>query len=983
MRESDAHGGSPFVGPRPFLEAEENLFFGRVREVADLRGLIAAHRIVLIYAPSGAGKSSLINAGLIPELKRDGFEVLPIALVGGRVPTGGALRSGNVFVDNVMVSWLSAEAKGFPETTIGRFLAAQEHQTDADGFAQPRLLVFDQFEELFTTHPEHWEARAEFLRQLRDALDEDPLLRVVFAMREEYMAKFDSLVGIFANQLPFRFRLELLREGAAVDAVREPLETVGKTVAPAVAKGLVDRLLEMRIETESGETRTVRGQFVEPVQLQVVCQRLWSELPPDVASITKEQVSRLGPLHEILSRFYEEGIRCAAARTGVSEKRLRHAFEAEFVTTAGTRGFVHREKSATAGIPSVAVALLEDRRLLRSEWRAGAQWYEIPHDSLVEPIRRANAAWRRRRQDRRNHVLATVVCIVLAGLGLTITMLSLFQPASEEVGRFEGGIGVVRVVSYAPLEVVAEFTNASPYDLFDVSGVATLRGQDGRSIDSFGTETFSVGAGEMASVRAKSLWAALDAGSYTIEFLLDLGEFGSLAASRAFEIVSVVSPPFPPPPEDLRIEAMDVVSVVPLVVSFSVAFRGGERPEYLDGTVSITDRFGAVLARVPVQRFSIPRENVASVELPIGLAFLEVGFYVLDVGLKTNTGEPLGESLAFRVLPIRLPLETEFLDDGEGLYTVYQEPLNWGLGRIGVPDAWSFSHGDGSVVVAVVDSGIDSSIPQLADGMWINSGEIPGNGLDDDENGYVDDVNGWDFRDGDSSSLTGTPIHWHGTFVAGVIAARPGQYPIVGVAPGVRLMDVRFLDSDNSFRASDWTTFAEAIDYAADNGADIINLGIYANGTPPAVFADALRRAFGKGTVIVGIAGNMGEREVLYPGKYPEVCAVAATTSDDLLAAFSNTGPEVEVCAPGERIASLVAGGDVAERSGTSVGSAPLVTGTLALILSVAPELSPAEAIAVLKRAAVDLGPPGADELFGHGLVNADRALSSLTADRP
>ena len=257
----------------------------------------------------------------------------------------------------------------------------------------------------------------------------------------------------------------------------------------------------------------------------------------------------------------------------------------------------------------------------------------------------------------------------------------------------------------------------------------------------------------------------------------------------------------------------------------------------------------------------------------------------------------------------------------------------------------------------------------------MNEDEVAGNGIDDDRNGYIDDVHGWDFRDRDSGSLVGSAIHWHGTFSAGIIAARPGELPIVGVAPGVLIMDVRFLNSSNQFLTSDWATFAEAIDYAVDNGADIINLSVYANGRPPSALERAVQRAVSRGVLIVGISGNTGEEGVLYPAKYDDVLAVGATTRDDLAAGFSSYGPELFVCAPGERIVSFVPGGGTSTRSGTSF-AAPHVSGILALILSVHPGITATGAVEILRDALEDLGTRGFDPWFGYGLVNAYRAVS-------
>lgn len=300
--------------------------------------------------------------------------------------------------------------------------------------------------------------------------------------------------------------------------------------------------------------------------------------------------------------------------------------------------------------------------------------------------------------------------------------------------------------------------------------------------------------------------------------------------------------------------------------------------------------------------------------------------------------------------------------------------LAWGVERIEAPRAWEKTTGSQSVIVAVIDSGIDTTVEQLAGRFWINPGEIAGNGIDDDRNGFIDDIHGWDFRDNDPSSITGSNIHWHGTFVAGIIAARSGEGKVAGVAPGIRIMDLRFLNANNLFYRSDWGRFAEAIDYAVDNGADIINLSIYANGRPPRIIEHALDRAAQHGVIIVGIAGNDGRSRVSYPGRYASVLAVSATDRHDRLAPFSNYGPEVAVTAPGKRVTSLFPGGGVGASSGTSF-AAPHVSGTLALILSSHPGITPDRAIALLKGTSVDLGDRGRDDRFGAGLIDAGEAV--------
>jgi subtilisin family serine protease len=354
--------------------------------------------------------------------------------------------------------------------------------------------------------------------------------------------------------------------------------------------------------------------------------------------------------------------------------------------------------------------------------------------------------------------------------------------------------------------------------------------------------------------------------------------------------------------------------------------------------------------------------------------FQKPGIYLLEVALDIGRDTLISKSLAFRITPILLPLAPPPSLDGEGLYTVSQQPVNWGIPKINTPQAWNITHGSKDIIIAMIDSGVDFSIPQLALSMWVNEDEIPENGIDDDRNGYVDDIHGWDFRDNDNSSLIGTKLHWHGTFTASIIAAWPGDNAIVGIAPGVKIMDLRFLDSKNLFYGSDWKKFAQAIDYAVDNGARIINLSVYANAKPPGVLEQALRRAMQHGVIIVGIAGNDGTAQVSYPGKYDFVIAVSATDRNDQLARFSNYGSEVTVTAPGDKITSLFPGGIAGTSSGTSF-AAPHVTGALALILSVNPSMTADQALTILEGSAMDLGSQGRDRQFGYGLINVYNAV--------
>jgi subtilisin family serine protease len=256
---------------------------------------------------------------------------------------------------------------------------------------------------------------------------------------------------------------------------------------------------------------------------------------------------------------------------------------------------------------------------------------------------------------------------------------------------------------------------------------------------------------------------------------------------------------------------------------------------------------------------------------------------------------------------------------------------------MGIDSAWRQTTG-ADVTVAIVDSGIDLTHPDLAPNLWTNPGEIPGNGVDDDGNGYVDDVHGFDFVDGD-----GTPqdANGHGTHVAGIVGARGGNgLGGAGVAWRARLMAVRVLDAQ-----ARGTTNAVAlgIRYAVDNGARIVNLSLAGPSSTPDL-EDAVRYAQARGVLIVVAAGNDGAdlaAAPTYPAAYGEdnVLGIAATTRDGSLSGVSDYGPGADVAAPGEEILSTALGGGYEWRTGTSM-AAPEVAGALVLLAAARPDLS-------------------------------------------
>jgi subtilisin family serine protease len=268
----------------------------------------------------------------------------------------------------------------------------------------------------------------------------------------------------------------------------------------------------------------------------------------------------------------------------------------------------------------------------------------------------------------------------------------------------------------------------------------------------------------------------------------------------------------------------------------------------------------------------------------------------------------------------------------------------WALSEphaIGAKEAWTQSQGDG-VIVAVLDSGVQLTHPDLAANLWRNPDEVPGNGKDDDNNGYVDDVNGANiFTDnGNVDDDEG-----HGTHVAGIIAARAGNgIGGSGLAPNARIMAVKVLDANRSGNSS---LLASGIHYAVDEGARILNVSINGDGTSSDLTA-ALRYATEKGATIVASAGNNSRNLDLTPSypassNEPSVLTVTATDEGGGVVGFANRGlHSVDLAAPGEMILSTARGSRYEDRSGTSM-AAPYVSGALALLSAARPDLSEAE----------------------------------------
>jgi thermitase len=303
-------------------------------------------------------------------------------------------------------------------------------------------------------------------------------------------------------------------------------------------------------------------------------------------------------------------------------------------------------------------------------------------------------------------------------------------------------------------------------------------------------------------------------------------------------------------------------------------------------------------------------------------------------------------------------------------------PPQWALPKIGALAAWDITSGDGTVV-AIIDSGLYMQHEDLQGQIWVNADEIPGNGIDDDTNGFIDDVNGWNFNfmvsNADLSDVVG-----HGTGVAGVgLAATNNSKGIASLAWKNKIMPIKVI---TDVGGASYFNIGQALMYAADNGAKAANISI--SGTAPSdSLTEAINYAWGKGLVIAAAAGNASLPSISYPAANENVLAVSSTASDETIPS-SNYGPQLDLSAPGSSVRSTNAAGSYQHFSGTSLAS-PFVASLASLIFSANPKLTNQQVVNIMQETAVDLGDLGWDEHYGYGRINAAAAVQRAAGVTP
>ncbi len=299
-------------------------------------------------------------------------------------------------------------------------------------------------------------------------------------------------------------------------------------------------------------------------------------------------------------------------------------------------------------------------------------------------------------------------------------------------------------------------------------------------------------------------------------------------------------------------------------------------------------------------------------------------------------------------------------------------PDQWGLTQIEAPEAWDLTTGAATVSIAIIDSGIEFTHPDLSGQIWINPGEIAGNGIDDDNNGHVDDIHGWDFVNSDNDP---SDDHGHGTQVAGIAAAATNNsLGIAGVCWNCTIMPVKVMQASGVANYSD---IAAGVIYAAKKGAKVINISLGGYSDSSTLQAAIQTAVNTYGAVVVAGAGNDNLETPFYPAAYDEVLAVGGTDRTDAKAGLSNYGAWVDVSAPALDITTTFLGGDYGPVNGTSFAS-PFVAGLAGLLRSQNSDWDEALVRAQIGHTADDIDSlnPGFEGLLGTGRVNAETAVT-------
>jgi hypothetical protein len=382
---------NPYRGPREF--SREDQLPNRQREARELTDLVVAERVVLLHSPSGAGKTSLVEAAVVDGLRAEGFCATPRLRVNEPVDEGAVP---NPYIHS-LVSYLLGAC---PAEERPSDLSLSEAVTRWRDVEQPgkgrTVLIIDQLEEVLTLNPADWDVKEAFFQELGKLLAYEPVWALL-SMREDYMGGLDRYLRFLPGHLRSRYRLDFLTRADAILAMRVPAERQRVEFKQEAAERLADLLAVTTIQRPGEQPEEVGTPYVQPFQLQVVCRQLWRSIRKhrgdDFTTIELSDVEQYADVNKALKLYFGDTIANVVNETQADEQTVRDWFEYELITNQNFR-------SQTLSPPKVSnpesvIRQLEEGYLIRGDLRGASTWYELTHDRLIRPVQESNDAWRR------------------------------------------------------------------------------------------------------------------------------------------------------------------------------------------------------------------------------------------------------------------------------------------------------------------------------------------------------------------------------------------------------------------------------------------------------------------------------------------------------------------------------------------------------------------------------------------------------------
>jgi hypothetical protein len=395
VRSSTGGRHNPWVGPREFRRGDT--LPNRMREAREVTDRVVAERVVLLHSPSGAGKTSLIEAAVVRELVEEGF--VPTRRLRVNQPPRKDVEE-NPYIHSLVTYLLSDCPDPEPVPRMNLQDAVRQWRATGAGASPagedaPTVLIIDQLEEILIMDPTDWDAKEQFFRELGSLLQRQPVWALL-SMREDYMGGLDRYTRLLPGMLHARYRLDYLNGADAKLAMTVPAHDERVEFVDQAADKLVEELRLVEIQRPGRAPETVRAPYIEPFHLQVVCRQMWKKIRAhrgnDFTTITVDDVERYADVDKALTLYVGGTVAGVVKKTRAQERRIRDWLERELITKQNLRG-------QTLGGPDVAdpagvLRLLEEGYLIRGDFRVQSTWYELSHDRLIRAVQNSNDTWR-------------------------------------------------------------------------------------------------------------------------------------------------------------------------------------------------------------------------------------------------------------------------------------------------------------------------------------------------------------------------------------------------------------------------------------------------------------------------------------------------------------------------------------------------------------------------------------------------------------